>query len=354
MIPAIPCNLCGSLSCEKVSNRDRNRNALQTVICTACGLVWTDPRPEEKATRKFYREDYRVQYKASYVPKLKHVVRETQRAIERYQFVKPLLVAKSLSPNPHGGVQRPGKSEPSIGLEMCSKSQLLDVGSGGGFFLYVAKQQGIEGQGIEPNEGFAGYANNTLGVPTTNGFLQDLDFSGQNFDVITLNHVLEHVEDPLGTIARLKNWLRPDGHLVVEVPNVEATYHAPQNRFHIGHLYNFSLLTLEELGVKAGLRVAKSQWVTPEQHLHVIFCNAPAQESCSAEKLRENYQRVAASLAKHTRWKHYGSVVPYARFLQKQAQYLQERRQIRGKFDPKAIVEELIAAHGDAPTRFVA
>ncbi len=316
MTPAIPCNLCGSASCEEISNRDRDGNALHTVICTACGLVWTDPRPGEKATRKFYREDYRVQYKASYVPKLKHVVRETRRAIGRYQLVKPLLAAES---------------------------RLLDVGSGGGFFLYVAKQQGIEGQGIEPNEGFAGYANNTLGVPTTNGFLQDIDLTEKNFDVITLNHVLEHVEDPLGTMARLKKWLRPGGHLVIEVPNVEARYHAPQNRFHIGHLYNFSQLALEELGVKSGFRVAQSEWVTPEQHLHVVFCNEPTQASCGVEKLRANYQTVAAGLSKHTRWKHYGSVVPYARFLQKQAQYLQERRQIRGKSNPRAIAEELIA-----------
>jgi 2-polyprenyl-3-methyl-5-hydroxy-6-metoxy-1,4-benzoquinol methylase len=41
----------------------------------------------------------------------------------------------------------------------------------------------------------------------------------QVFDTIILEHVLEHVEDPVALLARVKRWLAADGKLFVGVPN---------------------------------------------------------------------------------------------------------------------------------------
>lgn len=41
----------------------------------------------------------------------------------------------------------------------------------------------------------------------------------QQFDTIILEHVLEHVDDPVTLLARVKNWLAPDGRLFLGVPN---------------------------------------------------------------------------------------------------------------------------------------
>ncbi|NOY29547.1 MAG: class I SAM-dependent methyltransferase [Planctomycetes bacterium] len=328
MTPAIPCNLCGPTSCEEISNRDREGNTLHTVICTACGLVWTDPRPSNEQNRKFYAEQYRLQYKSTYVPKRKHVYRETLRAMARYQAIAELV--------------QPGM-------------KLLDVGSGAGFFPYVARQQGIEAQGIEPNQGFAEYAGETFDVPTTNAFFQDVDIPEESFDLITLNHVLEHVEDPCVTLGQLGKWLKSDGYLVVEVPNIEATYHAPHNRFHVGHFYNFNPVNLERLGAKAGLAVHASKLVTGEDHIHITFQKQALGVSRSEDDaLQGNYQRVSEILRRHTTFRHYASVVPYARFLSKQTQYRAERRAVRGDASPREIADALIAAHLDMPARLVA
>lgn len=223
--------------------------------------------------------------------------------------------------------------------------QLLDVGSGGGFFPYVARHQGIEARGIEPNRGFAQYALGELGVPTTHAFFQDVEWPAESFDMITLNHVLEHVEDPCQALRRLRRWLKPSGYLVVEVPNIEATYHAPQNRFHLGHLYNFNSATLQRLGEKAQLGVHGSQLVTAERHLHVTFQKmALGLYGQDDFQLPGNYQRIMAILKRHSPWRHYRSRVPYLRLLQKQSQYLAERRGIRGMHSPRAIADSLITS----------
>jgi len=284
----IACNLCGNETAERIGSTDRDGEPLRTVLCQTCGLVWTDPRPDSNQTRKFYAEEYRLQYKSTYVPKRKHVYRETLRAIARYQAIEPQM-------------------KPGI--------QMLDVGSGGGFFPYVARQQGIKAQGIEPNEGFAKYAGETFDVPTTNAFFQDVELSEESFDLITLNHVLEHVEDPCATLGQLHTWLKYDGYLVVEVPNIEATYHSPQNRFHVGHLYNFNPVNLEYLGVKAGLAVHASKLVTGEDHIHVTFKKQTLRVFQSDDTtLSGNYQRVSKILKRHTTLQHYTSIVPYTRF----------------------------------------
>lgn len=314
----VPCNLCGSQTAECVGTSDRDAKPLQTVLCPGCGLVWTDPRPNSEQTRKFYSEEYRLQYKSTYVPKRKHVYRETLRAIARFQAVSARL--------------KPGM-------------KMLDVGSGGGFFPYVARQQGVDAQGIEPNQGFAQYAQATFGVPTTNGFFQDVDLPEESFDFITLNHVLEHVEDPCATLGQLRSWLKEEGFLVVEVPNVEATYHAPQNRYHVGHLYNFNPTTLERIGEKAGLTVIESKLVTSADHLHVTFQRAPLAVHREDYSEPENYQRVAAVLQRHTALRHYASPTPYTRFVGKQLQYLAEKRAVRGDAQPREIADGLIAEH---------
>ena len=106
-----PCNLCDSTAAEVVGTIDRDGKSLRTVMCSRCGLVWTDPRPTELETRNFYENEYRLAYKSTYTPRLKHALRETVRAVERADRWSALL-----SPS----------------------SRVLDIGSAGGFFFIPA------------------------------------------------------------------------------------------------------------------------------------------------------------------------------------------------------------------------
>jgi len=98
--------------------------------------------------------------------------------------------------------------------------RVLDVGAGKGEFLLEARRRGFEVQGIEPQRALAACAREAE-LPVRHGVLDDTIEDG-SFDVVTLNHVLEHVARPRELLARVSRVLAPGGALFVEVPNVDA------------------------------------------------------------------------------------------------------------------------------------
>ena len=309
----LPCNLCGSQSVDVVSTLDRDRNPLRTVVCRECGLVWSDPRPVD--ARQFYEHEYRVQFKGAYNPKPKHVYRGGLVAIDRYEKIRSYL----------GG-----------------RSTLLDIGSGAGEFLYLMTRAGFKGIGIEPNLGYGGYSRDEYGVEVLPGFAQDHPFPDASFDTITMWHVLEHTEDPYRNILLVQRWLKPDGLLVVEVPNVEATCLAPIHRFHIDHLYNFNQDNLAAIGEKAGLRCAEVRLSHDNGNLTAFYLqkgDAPRQDC----RIPGNYERIANVIRAHTPLMHYTQVYPYQRFVGRMSRIVDEARAVREFSGGKRCLDDLFA-----------
>lgn len=46
----------------------------------------------------------------------------------------------------------------------------------------------------------------------------------EKFDTIVLGHVLEHVENPVGVLTRVREWLKSDGVLFAAVPNARSIH----------------------------------------------------------------------------------------------------------------------------------
>ena len=101
------------------------------------------------------------------------------------------------------------------------KGELLDYGCGVGDFLIEAKRKGWSITGIEPSIKAATIANKK-GV--SNVFLPEKmkGFKDNHFDCVTLWHVLEHVQDLDTLIDQLKRVLKPNGKLVIAVPNYNS------------------------------------------------------------------------------------------------------------------------------------
>jgi len=89
--------------------------------------------------------------------------------------------------------------------------------------------------------------------------LADVDFADRKFDLITSNHSLEHMRDPLAALRRLHDLLKPDGHLYVSMPNLGDPRMWPLRYFHAGHLYGFSHETLVMMAAKAGFAPLEQQ-----------------------------------------------------------------------------------------------
>jgi 2-polyprenyl-3-methyl-5-hydroxy-6-metoxy-1,4-benzoquinol methylase len=224
LVSTIACNLCGGTTVRALSQRSRSGQPLRTVGCRSCGLVWSDPRPH--AARQYYEDEYRLDYKGTFEPKPKHVHRAGQVALSRLEKIRQHL--------------RP-------------RMRALDVGSGGGEFAYLLQTLGHDVQGIEPNRGYAAFAATEYGLNITRGFIGDTVLPDGGFDLITIWHVLEHTEDPTSVLAQLGRALAPEGLLVVEVPNVEATCQSPSSSFHEAHLYSFNTVTLQAMAARLGL-----------------------------------------------------------------------------------------------------
>ena len=92
-------------------------------------------------------------------------------------------------------------------------------------------------------------------MPVRTASIEDLHADASTYDFIRLNHVLEHLRDPVEALERIAARLSPDGLLYVEVPDICA-YAASKSKggiFHYGHISNFSAWTLRAAAGRAGL-----------------------------------------------------------------------------------------------------
>ncbi len=224
-----PCPITGSSECEIIATKAREGHALRNVISVESGLIYVDPLPIEDL-EKFYKEDYRKSYKNVFVPKGKHISRAGRVAGGRFSRIADIV--------------RPGM-------------RTLDIGAGGGEFAALMKQIGCEAFGIEPNKGYGSFANENYGVDLFLGMYQEADFERGSFDVLTLFQVLEHLADPVEDVRRMSEYLKTGGKFIIEVPDILFPGMHFDHKWHDGHLFGFSTVTLEAVGAKAGLRLEK-------------------------------------------------------------------------------------------------
>jgi SAM-dependent methyltransferase len=94
---------------------------------------------------------------------------------------------------------------------------LLDVGAATGEMVRLARDAGLVADGLEFSEYASRRARELYGIELMNVPLADLQASA-DYDLIHLNHVFEHFNDPLAELARLRRLLKPGGLLYIEVP----------------------------------------------------------------------------------------------------------------------------------------
>lgn len=135
--------------------------------------------------------------------------------------------------------------------------RLLDVGCGKGDFMTRMHRRGWLVEGLEVDARAVEYARLTNGLTVHLGSLETIRFPDNSFDVITSNHVIEHVHDPISLIRECLRVLKPAGRLVLATPNIESFGHRifGRNWSHLDaprHLQLYSMNTLRECAVRAG------------------------------------------------------------------------------------------------------
>lgn len=163
--------------------------------CERCGLLFTSPRPDPAHIGSYYESDDYLSHqenKKGLVPKI-------------YEKVKTLNL----------------KNKRQLALCGLNPGHLLDIGCGVGDFLRVVKDFGWQITGIEPSDQAKAIASKRLGFTPLDPS-QSSTLPAAFFDVITMWHVLEHVDDLHGQVEELKRLLKPGGRLVIALPNYQS------------------------------------------------------------------------------------------------------------------------------------
>lgn len=193
--------------------------------CSGCGLVYT---ADFKAAGAAYAEDY-------FSGKNKYI----ERWAEFAAIFRP-LVGKIAAFKPGG--------------------RLLDVGSSVGVLLTVARERGFSVKGVELSEWASEFSRREKKLDVVTGTLAGAALEAESFDVVVVNHVLEHVPDPRGLLAEARRVLKKDGLLAVGTPNLGSVMAAlrggkwrslrPEQ-----HIWHFTPETLGALLTEAGFEV---------------------------------------------------------------------------------------------------
>lgn len=234
------CQLCGSTDADSITSSDAKSNEkLDIALCKKCGLVQQKKIPTDDELRIYYSHNYRQDYKNTYSPKIKYVRRAGIAAKSRISFLKATI-------NSHN-------------------KTLLDIGAGGGEFVYLASINGFNATGIEPNEGYSEFAKKEYSAEIKTMMLDDVESASA--DIVTLFHVFEHMANPKLVISKIYNVLNDDGYLFIEVPNILQKDASPHNIYFKAHLFYYSRYTL----ISAASRYFDPIYVTDDGNLRILF-----------------------------------------------------------------------------------
>ena len=129
-----------------------------------------------------------------------------------------------------------------------------------GDFIHVAEQQGWKCLGVEPSDDAKTIARKRIKANIINSEVLE-EIPDESFDVITMWHVIEHVDDLKRQIEQLRRLIKPNGRIVIAVPNYKsydgqfykelwAAYDVPRHLNHFNKQTITKIFKTKELNLK--------------------------------------------------------------------------------------------------------
>ena len=238
------CPWCGSENAQlhiELKDLFLTQEPFKILECKDCGLLYTTPRPNKEEIGKYYQSDEYYSHqenKEGFIPKV-------------YEKVKSINL----------------RNKYKIATEKTTRGKILDIGCGVGDFLHTMEQQGWECTGVEPSEDAKAIAKKRIKGQLLSSEEQE-NLSDGSFDVITMWHVLEHVDALRWQIQQLYRLCKPGGRIIIALPNYKsydgqyykaawAAYDVPR---HLNHFNEKTIVKIFEESHLKHIKTEKLRW----------------------------------------------------------------------------------------------
>jgi 2-polyprenyl-3-methyl-5-hydroxy-6-metoxy-1,4-benzoquinol methylase len=238
MSEMVTCNYCGVDDATVVFGPGVAQ-VNQIVRCNRCGLMYANPREGDPDHVDISKYD----------PNFNPLTEDNTRILKERLQVKDYDPTRAMLNRLYPG-----------------RGKLLEIGSSLGYLLDAFKKDGWDVLGVEPFYQCCRYAREELGVEVKNAILETADLPDESFDVVLLNHVIEHLDNPLGTLREVNRVLKPGGHFVIETPRYDSLMFKLMGRRERsvscgGHIYFFTTQSLRNLYEAAGFSTVRLDYV---------------------------------------------------------------------------------------------
>lgn len=229
---ALPC-ICGAEGGWVFRHSDRYGLNFKYALCLKCGHVRTTNPLSARAAERFYgSSDYRTMYFPNESPR-DVLLRKRPKA----DSITTLMDFARVNGRINGTV--------------------IEWGCGGGWNLVPFRDAGWKVIGYDYDLLYVELGRELLGLDLREIQLNhELPTPSETADLVILNHVLEHVVDPVHLLRHIRNWCTPTTVLLVGVPllrNIKTwNWH---NFFHVAHIHYFSTGSFTDCAHKAGMSV---------------------------------------------------------------------------------------------------
>ena len=198
----IPCYQCGSTdSIPLLIGEDDltgKPGRFHFVTCGHCGLAYQNPRLTLDQIKHYYNDEYIAHRKKTNWGWLTPFY---QRAMRKHDLAKMSLIDRY--------------------VKLDKDANVLDIGCGAATFLQeLVARDGVHATGVDFKD--LSHLPGFDQIDFRCGLLAEQNLDEHSFDLITMWHYLEHDYDPVGTLARCRDLLSADGHLVIEVPRLDS------------------------------------------------------------------------------------------------------------------------------------
>jgi SAM-dependent methyltransferase len=258
------CNLCKGTLFVVLTHRDRYGYPAQASACSACGLVFLNPRMTAEAYGRFYDGIYRPLVSAFHGREINaNTIQAEQReyARERAELLRPFMDASR-------------------------RRTMLDIGGSTGVVAHhFAQTFGLTGTLIDPAPLELEQARR-FGLETMTGLVEQYEFADRTFDVVTICQTVDHLLDVSGTLARVRHLLTANGLLFIDIVDFRAAYlrnWSIEDAIKIDHPYYLTQETMTAYLRRAGFEVLRSDYAA--DHLHVSYVCAPGTAAPAAMPL---------------------------------------------------------------------